>query len=68
MQTDNLRGMLSIRRMDIESSTWISIFCGVAKGVDERINESVLQWFGHIERTGNDRIAKRVYVGAHFMA
>ena len=32
--------------------------CGVAKGV----NESVLRWFGHIERLKNDMINKRVYV------
>ena len=32
------------------------------KGVDERIDESVLPWLVHIERMGNDRIAKRVYV------
>ena len=30
---------------------------GVAKVVDE----SVLLWFGHIERMENDSIAKRVY-------
>ena len=28
------------------------------KGLDERIDEGVLQWFGHV-----DRIAKRFYVG-----
>ena len=33
-----------------------------AKDVDERIYESILKWFGHIERMGNDRHAKRVYV------
>ena len=32
------------------------------KGVDERNDEGVLQWFGHVERMENDRIAKRVYV------
>ena len=30
---------------------------------DERIDEGVLRWFGHVERMENDRIAKRVYVG-----
>ena len=30
---------------------------------DERIDEGVLQWFGHVERMKKDRIAKRVYVG-----
>ena len=33
------------------------------KGVDERIDEGVLQWFGHVERMEKNRIAKRVYVG-----
>ena len=33
------------------------------KGLDERIDEGVLQWFGHVERMERNRIAKRVYVG-----
>ena len=37
--------------------------CGVTKGVDERINEGVLRWFGHVERMEKDRIAKTVYIG-----
>ena len=35
----------------------------MAKGVNERINESVLRWFDHVEMMENDRVAKRVYVG-----
>ena len=31
--------------------------------MDEKIDEGVLRWFGHVERMENDRIAKRVYVG-----
>ena len=31
----------------------------MTKGVDE----SILPWFGQVERMGNDRIAKRVFVG-----
>ena len=38
-------------------------FWGVKKGLDERIDESVLRWFGHVERMDEGRIAKRVYVG-----
>ena len=30
---------------------------------DERIDEGVLRWFGHVKRMENDWIAKRVYVG-----
>ena len=36
---------------------------GLTEGVDERIDESILRWFGHIERLENDRITKRAYVG-----
>ena len=37
--------------------------CRVTKGLSGRIVEGVLQWFGHVERMENDRIAKRLYVG-----
>ena len=33
------------------------------KGLDERIDEGVLRWFGHVERMKRDRVTKRVYVG-----
>ena len=35
----------------------------MTKAVDERIDEAVLQWLGHVERMENDRIAKKIYVG-----
>ena len=41
----------------------IEILCVVRKGVDERIEEDVLRWFGHVEKIERDRIAKSVYVG-----
>ena len=47
--------------MDSVLNAQIRELCRVAKGVDERIYESVLQWFGQIERMENERIAKRVY-------
>ena len=56
-------GLLGIRRMDRVPSTRIRELCEVTKGVDERICEGVLRWFGHMETMENDRIAKRVYVG-----
>ena len=36
---------------------------GLTNGVGECIDESVLRWFGHIQRMGNDSITKRVYMG-----
>ena len=32
------------------------------KRVDEKIDESVIRWFGHIKRIRNDRMVKSVYV------
>ena len=57
---DNLRGLLSIRRMNRVANARIKELCGVKKGLDERIDESVLRGFGHME---SDRVVKRVYVG-----
>ena len=43
----------------------------MTKGVDERINEGVLWWFGHMGRMEKGRINKSVYVvefaGSHFV-
>ena len=33
------------------------------KGQDERIDEGMFQWLGHVERMERDRITKRVYIG-----
>ena len=37
--------------------------------MDGRIDGGVLQWFGHVEKVENDRIAKRIcvreYTGGH---
>ena len=60
---DNLRGLLGIRRMDRVQNARIREFYGMTKGVDEKIDEGVLRWFGHVERMEKERIAKRVYVG-----
>ena len=55
--------MLGIRRMDRVPNTRIREYYGVKKGLDESIDEGVLQWFSHVETMERDRIAKRVYVG-----
>ena len=53
---DNLRGLLGIRRMDRVPNARIREMCGVVKGVDKKIDEGVLQWFGHVERLERDKI------------
>ena len=49
--------------MDRVPNPRIREFCGVQKGLYERIDEGVLRWFGHVDRMKKERIAKRVYVG-----
>ena len=63
VQMDNFGGLRGIRRMDRVPNTRIRELCGVIKGVDERIDEGVLRWFGHMERMEDDKIAKKVGVG-----
>ena len=41
-------------------NAWIRELCRMKKGLGERIDEVILQWFGHMERMESDRIAKRV--------
>ena len=60
---DNIRGLLGIRGMNRILNPQIRELCRVMKGLDERIDEDVLQWFSHVKRVENDRIAKRVYIG-----
>ena len=63
IQMDNLKALLDIRRMDRVPNAWMRELCAVTKGVNKRIVEGILQWFGHVERMERDRMAKRVYVG-----
>ena len=46
MQMDSFRGLLVNRRRYIVPNTWHRELCGVTKGADERIDESILLWFG----------------------
>ena len=62
VQVDNLRGLICIGRMDKVLNAWIKELCKMTKGMDKSIDEGVLQWFGHMERTEKGKIVKRFYV------
>ena len=49
VKMDNLRGLLGVNRIDRVSNARFRELCGVAKGVDDKIEESVLHWFRNIE-------------------
>ena len=50
VKIENYRGLLGIRRMNKLPNTRIKQLCGVAKDVEEKIDEDVLRWFSHVER------------------
>ena len=60
VEMDNLRCLLGIRKMAKVPNARVRELCRVTKGVDERIDEGVLRWFGYAERMENDMIAKKV--------
>ena len=49
--------------MDRIPGTQIRELCRVRNGLDESIDESIIRWFGHVERMERDRVAKSVYIG-----
>ena len=63
VQMYNLRGLLGIRRLGRVPNAQIKELCRVTNWVDERIDEGVLRWFGHVEVMENDRVANRIDVG-----
>ena len=63
MQMDRVRSLLGITRLDRVTNALSRKMYRVTKEMDERTDEIVLQRLGHIERMGNGKIGKRVYVG-----
>ena len=51
---DDLRGLLSIRRMDRVPNARIRELCRVTKGVDEKMDEGALRCFAPLERKENE--------------
>ena len=48
VQMDNLRDLLRIRRTNKVLNARIRQLCGVTKGVDKKIGEGLLRWFGYV--------------------
>ena len=56
-----LRNICGLRRIDRVPNVEIRRRCGKNVSVSQRIDQGVLRWFGHVERMGDERMAKRVY-------
>ena len=48
--------------MDRVPNARIRGLCRMKKGLDERIDEGVLRWFGQVDRMERDKITNRIYV------
>ena len=55
-----LRNICGLGRIDRAPNVEIRR-CGKKVSVSQRIDKGVLRWFGHVERMGDERMAKRVY-------
>merc|ERR1711872_65064 len=56
-----LRNIFGLRRIDRIPNVEIRRICGKNVSVGQRIDQGLLRWFGHAERMGDERLAKRVY-------
>lgn len=56
-----LRSMCGKTRLDRVRNAWVMNECGVTEKLSEKYESSVLRWFGHLERMGDERIAKGVF-------
>jgi hypothetical protein len=53
--------MCGRNRFDKVRNDWVMNECGVTENVFNKYETGVLRWFGHVERMGDERIAKQVY-------
>jgi hypothetical protein len=58
-----LQAMCGKNRFDRVRNDWMMNECGVPENIFKKYETCVLRWFGHVERMGDERIAKQVYKG-----
>ena len=63
VETSYLRGVCGVTRRDRVRNEEVYDRSGVRMGVDEKMKKRTLEWFGHVERMGEERLAKRIYGG-----
>ena len=56
-----MRNICGIRRVDRVRNAIIRERCGCELSVLERIERSVLKWFGHVERMGEEKLVRIVH-------
>ena len=61
VEMDCLRSICNVRRIDRIRNEEVRRRCGKVVSVGIKRDQSVLRWFGHIERMNEERIQKRMY-------
>ena len=56
-----LRSICGVRRIDRVRNEEVRRMCGKERSVGMKIDQSVLRWFGHVERMNEERMVRRVY-------
>jgi hypothetical protein len=59
-----LRSMCGKTRLHKVRNTWVRNECCVKESIIDKYESSVLKWFGHVKRMGDERIAKQVLNGS----
>jgi hypothetical protein len=59
-----LQNMCGKTRPNKVRNTWVRNECGVKESIINKYENVVLGWFGHVERMGDERIAKQVMNGS----
>ena len=55
-----LRSMTGVSRLDRVRNEVVRVRTGVRRELAARVDMNVLRWFGHVERTDNERLLKKV--------
>ena len=53
-----IRGVIMWARMRKED---IRMGCGLKDKLSERVDQSVVRWYGHMERMSEERLVKQIY-------
>ena len=62
MEMRCLRSMVGVSRVDRVRNEEVRRRAGVDKSMSDRVDQRVLRWYGHMERMGEERLVKKVWV------
>ena len=61
VEMDCLRSICGVRRLDMVTNAEVRRRSGKEVSVGAKMDQSVLRWFGHVERMDEERLVRRVY-------